>query len=187
MHELTKMAHRIGRSDKATSHLYTEFYGPLLSPRRESVKNVFEIGICDGGSVLLWHEFFPNADIYAADTRDFVNVSLDDLRAMPRVHLFFEDAYNSKFINKLRGVKFDLILDDGLHAIASWQRFLQLYPPLLAPDGILMIEDIYDTSMAAELIRTFKGDKNRLSIIDRRDTPGAYKGVFDNEIVLLYM
>ena len=187
MHELTKIAKRIGRSDKATSHCYTEFYGPLLEPRRDSIRNVLEIGISDGGSLLMWHEYFPNAEIYGVDTRDFVNVSLKDLEQLPRMHLYFEDAYSTAFIKKLKGIKFDMMLDDGPHTQESWTYFLEHYRKLLAPDGIMMVEDIFTPQLAARLIGTFKGDQNRLSIIDRRATPGAYKEHFDNEIVLLYM
>jgi spermidine synthase len=201
MHELTKIAKRIGHTDKVGSHCYTEFYGPFLNPRRESVKRLLEIGISEGGSIAMWAEFFPNAEIYGVDidqSKVALNGELDD---NPRVHLFFEDAYKPKFINKLKGLKFDIIIDDGLHSVPAWMWFLKRYPKLLADDGILMIEDIYSPEHAQHLIDNFKGDKDRLSIIDRRTIPGAYRHVVDftfddgrkksefitNEIVLIYM
>jgi predicted O-methyltransferase YrrM len=187
MHELTKIAKRIGRSDKATSHGYCEFYGPLLQHKRLTAKNVLEIGISDGGSHLMWAEWFYYATIYGVDTREFVNESLDVLIEHPRIDLSFEDAYGRKFLNKIRDVRFDFILDDGPHTLESWEKFLRLYPKLLAENGVLAIEDIFTTGQAAMLIDGFKGDKNRLSIIDRRDTPSAYKEHFDNEILLVYM
>jgi len=189
MHELTEIAKRIGRSDKATSHLYTEFYGPLLEPRRNTIKNVLEIGISDGGSHLMWHEYFPQAEIWGIDTRPHVNVSLDDMVGMPRMHLYFEDAYKQKMLRKLtnRYLKFDFMLDDGPHTLESWHWFLAYYVDYLAPNGIMVIEDIFTIEQAEQLIKDFEGDKDRLSIIDRRATPGAYKEHFDNEILLLYM
>ena len=201
MHELTKIARRIGNSDKATSHIYTEFYGPFLEPRRGSIKNVLEIGICDGGSMAMWHEFFPDAGIYGVDIRDKDTAFIKKLKQNPQIHMFFEDAYKKKFVNKLKGLKFDLIVEDGRHDLPAWEAFLKLYPSLLAKNGIMMIEDVFSVEHAEYLIGKFKGDKDRMSIIDRRTIPGAYRNdvtfTFEdgstqthfvtNEIVLLYM
>ena len=44
-------------------HAYTNLYGPLLDPRRESVLNVTEIGVLFGSSVLMWADYFPKANI----------------------------------------------------------------------------------------------------------------------------
>ncbi len=204
MHELTKIAKRIGHTDKVGSHAYTEFYGPFLNARRASVKRMLEIGINEGGSLLMWAELFPNAEIYGVDTDREKATLIEKLEKHPRIHLFFEDAYKPKFVNKLKGLlkgKFDIILDDGDHSLTTWAKFLKLYPKLLADDGILMIEDIYSTEHAQQLIAGFKGDKDRLSIIDRRTIPGAYRHsiiftmdddtkqehYITNEMVLVYM
>jgi predicted O-methyltransferase YrrM len=201
LHKLTKIARKIGHSDKATSHIYTEFYGPFLNPRRLDVKRMLEVGISDGGSIAMWHEFFPNAQIYGVDKEKKDSELVEKLKKEDRVHLFFEDAYKRKFINKLKGLKFDVILDDGRHDMVAWSAFLKMYPALLAKDGVLMIEDVFSIDHAEALIEGFKGDKDRLSIIDRRTIPGAYRrtvtftyenGVeqthfVTNEIVLLYM
>jgi spermidine synthase len=201
MHELTKIAKRIGHTDKVGSHIYTEFYGPFLSARRESVARVLEIGMADGGSIQMWAEFFPNAEIFGVDIKESESPVIEQLKENPRVRLFYEDAYKPKFVNKLKVLEFDIILDDGSHDMDSWAKFLRLYPKLLADDGILMIEDIYSTEHAQKLIADFKGDKDRLSIIDRRTVPGAFRKPVDftyedghtesyfvtNEIVLVYM
>ncbi len=149
----------------------------------------------------MWAEFFPDAEIYGVDTDRSKVTLIEELEKHPRIHLFFEDAYKPKFVKKLKDLKFDIILDDGLHSMPAWAKFLKLYPPLLADDGILMIEDIYSTEHAVHLIDGFKGDKDRLSIIDRRTVPGAYRHsviftmddgskqehYITNEMVLVYM
>lgn len=201
MHKLTEIAKRIGHTDKVDSHVYTEFYGPFLSPRRLDVKRVLEIGVSDGGSIAMWHEFFPNAEIYGVDVTMNGSPVIKQLKEEPRVHLLKGDAYSKRFVNKLKGLKFDIILDDGIHDMPSWRTFLKLYPALLAKDGILMIEDIYSTEHAQELIEGFGGDKDRLSIIDRRTIPGAFRKnvtftyenvskehyFVTNEMVMVYM
>jgi predicted O-methyltransferase YrrM len=201
MHELTRIAKRIGHTDKVGSHIYTEFYGPFLNPRRESVARVLEIGICDGGSLLMWAEFFPNAEIYGVDIKECESPIIDKLEEHPRIHLLCDNAYQAKFVKKLKKKKFDIILDDGAHDMPSWERVLKLYPKMLTDDGVLMIEDVYSLEHAQKLIDEFKGDKNRLSIIDRRTLPGAFRKPVDftykdghvetyfvtNEIVLVWM
>ena len=137
----------------------------------------------------MWHEYFPNADIWGIDTRTYVNVNLDDLRLTPRMHLLFDDAYVPEMIAYFKGnaIRFDFMLDDGPHTMDSWKWFLEYYRKLLNKNGIMVIEDIFSIEQAEELIQTFTGDRDRLSIIDRRATPGAYKEHFDNEILLVYM
>ncbi len=184
-----------------SSHIHTEFYGPFLNPRRESVKRLLEIGVSGGGSIAMWAEFFPNVEIFGVDKDKDKVALIEELEQNPRVHLFFEDAYKLKFVKKLNGLKFDIILDDGDHSVPTWMWFLKRYPKFLADDGILMIEDIYSPEHAQHLIANFKGDKDRLSIIDRRTVPGAYSHVVDftfddgrkksefitNEMILVYM
>ncbi len=201
MHKLTEIAKKIGHTDKVDSHVYTEFYGPFLSPRRLTVKRVLEIGVSDGGSIAMWHKFFPNAEIFGVDIKMNGSPVIKKLKQEPRVHLFKGDAYSRRFVNKLKDLKFDIILDDGIHDMPSWKKFLKLYPALLAKDGILMIEDIYSPEHAEKLIEGFSGDKDRMSIIDRRTIPGAFRKnvtfTFDdeskehhfitNEIILVYM
>ena len=55
------------RTDKNTVHSYLPLYENLLSDKKESAKNILEIGIQGGGSIKLWHDYFPNAVIYGAD------------------------------------------------------------------------------------------------------------------------
>ena len=39
-------------------------YENFFSDIRDTALNVLEIGVCDGGSIKLWHDYFPNAQIY---------------------------------------------------------------------------------------------------------------------------
>ena len=133
-------------TDKGTTHSYLDLYQKLLSPIKDTAKNILEIGIGDfgsknGGSLLLWKSFFTNATIYGVDILSKTRV-LDELINDKSIQLYCEtDAYDKNFIKKLK-VKFDFLLDDGPHTLQSQINFITLYSPLLNDNGILIIEDV---------------------------------------------
>jgi SAM-dependent methyltransferase len=146
-------------TDKNTSHSYLELYENLLSSKRESAKNVLEIGIGsgkdkNGGSIKLWKDYFENAKIFGLDILGKERV-LDELLNDERVILFTSsDAYNEDFFtsNILNSnVKFDFLLDDGPHTLESMKIFIRLYSQVLLDDGILIIEDVQSMDWIEEL------------------------------------
>ena len=66
-------------TDKNTIHSYLELYQNLLFKKKETAKNVLEIGINKGGSIKLWNDFFTNATIYGLDINNIDTVSKDIL------------------------------------------------------------------------------------------------------------
>ena len=48
------------RTDKNTIHSYLPLYQNLLISKKETAKNVLEVGIFLGGSIKLWSDFFIN-------------------------------------------------------------------------------------------------------------------------------
>ena len=48
------------RTDKNTAHSYLPLYQTLLIGKKETAKNVLEVGIYLGGSIKLWGDFFSN-------------------------------------------------------------------------------------------------------------------------------
>lgn len=138
------------RTDKNTTHSYLPLYQKLLISKKETAKNVLEVGIGDfgpknGGSIKLWRNFFTNATIYALDTLP-INRVLDELLNDDRIILYTStDAYNepffiTHFLNK--NIKCDFMLDDGPHTLESMKQFIKLYSQIMTDDGILIIEDI---------------------------------------------
>ena len=55
------------RTDKNTTHSYLSLYQNLLISKKETAKNVLEVGIQTGGSIKLWSDFFTNANVYGLD------------------------------------------------------------------------------------------------------------------------
>jgi hypothetical protein len=133
------------RTDKNTAHSYLPLYQKLLISKKETAKNVLEIGIYNGGSIKLWKDFFTNANVYGLDIIH-MNHIWDGIKNNKRIILYTStDAYNDNFfidnfLNK--NIKFDFMLDDGPHTLESMKQFIKLYSQIMTDDGILIIEDI---------------------------------------------
>lgn len=137
-------------TDKNTYHSYLDLYESLLCKKKETAKNILEIGVGDfeeknGGSVKLWRDYFTNANIYALDILPIERV-IDELLNNERIFLYMStDAYNEAFfVNQFLSKKkrFDILLDDGPHTLESMIIFIKLYSQLMTDDGILIIEDV---------------------------------------------
>jgi hypothetical protein len=132
------------RTDKNTFHSYLPLYQKLLASKKETAKNVLEVGICSGGSIKLWSDFFVNANVYGLDIMSIENV-WEGIKKRGIILYTSSDAYNHNFFttNFLnRNIKFDFMLDDGPHSLESMIQFIQLYSQVMTDDGILIIEDV---------------------------------------------
>ena len=133
------------RTDKNTTHSYLPLYQQLLVSKKETALNVLEVGICNGGSIKLWSDFFINANVYALDITD-INGIWEGIRNNDKIILHTtSDAYNNDFfINNFlnKNIKCDFLLDDGPHTLESMKQFIKLYSQIMTDDGILIIEDV---------------------------------------------
>lgn len=133
------------RTDKNTLHSYLPLYDQLLLSRKQSAKNVLEVGIYQGGSIKLWKDYFKNAVVYGLDIMELDRV-WNVLRNDPRIILYTStDAYNENFFKQNfieRNLRFDFMIDDGPHTLESMKSFIKLYSQLLTDNGILIIEDV---------------------------------------------
>ena len=138
------------KTDKNTEHSYLPLYQMLLERKKETTRNVLEIGIGEtyeknGGSIKLWKDYFTNATIYAVDILPIHRV-MDELLNNDRVILYTStDAYDPNFFAETflyKNLRFDFMLDDGPHTLESMKQFIRLYSQLMTDDGILIIEDL---------------------------------------------
>lgn len=127
-------------TDKNTVHSYLPVYQELFGDK--NVKNILEIGIQRGGSIKLWSDYFPGAQVFGIDLTD--ELICLDIKNKKNINLIFEDAYSPSIIDKLQHTKFDVIIDDGNHVLNSMEKTIELYLPLLKDDGVLIIEDLRD-------------------------------------------
>jgi cephalosporin hydroxylase len=133
------------RTDKNTTHSYLPLYQNLLISKKESAKNVLEVGICYGGSIKLWSDFFTNADVYGLDIMNDAHVwtgikNNEKIILHTSIDAYDNDFFVNTFLNK--DIKFDFMLDDGPHSLESMKQFIKLYSQVMTDDGILIIEDV---------------------------------------------
>lgn len=169
------------RTDKNTVHSYLPLYERILSSKKDSATNILEIGINTGGSIKLWADYFTNATIYGVDIWTDHQM-WGAITNKPNIKLYTStDGYNpdfvrSKFIDK--NIKLDMALDDGPHSLESMINFIKLYLPLMADDGILIIEDVQNYEWTKKLSDTVPDDmKKYIEIFDLRDIKGRYDDI----------
>lgn len=171
------------KTDKGTAHSYINLYESLLSTRRESAKHVLEIGIGDflpdgqnGGSIQMWHKYFPNAIVYAMDIKPLSTV-MNELKYNDKIKLFTSvDAYDKSLVDMFfKDIKFDVLLDDGPHTLESMKMFIRLYVDKMSDTGILMIEDVQDPQWFEELKQEVPEHlKSNIKTFDLRHIIGRY-------------
>jgi len=159
-------------TDEDATHSYLPLYTELFARLRTTAKNVLEIGIERGESVAPWNYYFENATIHGLDCMSYDNV-WTELKKMKRVNLNTVsdadavkpvsycvnmitdcEAYTIKPVSyfKQKGIKFDVMIDDGPHTLESMLIFVQNYLPLLSDNGILIVEDISQDNFLAPLL-----------------------------------
>lgn len=135
-------------------HTYTDIYEVLFKDIRSNVKNVFECGIGTdnveiksnmsskgnpGASLRVWKDYFINATIYGAD------IDKNCLFQEERITTSYIDQTSEKdIINCFENfnVKFDVIIDDGLHTGAAALSLFKNAISYLNINGIYCIEDL---------------------------------------------
>jgi hypothetical protein len=121
-------------------HGYLKIYDEIFAQLVDKEINLLEIGILDGGSLLLWRDYFARGNIWGIDLH--IPASLKD---EIRIHIFEGSQGDKAFLsevgkNILEG--FDIIIDDASHmgeltSISFWH----LFENHLKPGGIYVIED----------------------------------------------
>jgi hypothetical protein len=122
---------------------YFDLYEELLGARRRDPLHILELGVARGVSLLIWHDYFPNARIVGVDLG---NVP-PELSKFDRIAFVKGDQSDvgvlDRAVELCGGGGFDVIIDDAAHigalAKASYEHLFSRY---LRPDGFYAIEDI---------------------------------------------
>ncbi|MEM7193896.1 MAG: tetratricopeptide repeat protein [Pseudomonadota bacterium] len=142
---LTVLGKRYG-TDKV-QHGFTNFYSEHLEPHRDRITKVLEIGIFNGSSLLMWRDYFSNANIYGID------ILVPELENADRISMHTVDQRNPDDLTafaEFAGSGFDLIIDDGGHTMSQQQISLAYLFPHLKSGGVYIVEDLH-TSFLSEI------------------------------------
>ena len=135
------------KCDKSSKHSYELCYEKHFLPVKNEPINILEIGIFKGESMKVWLEYFPNATVYGIDIFQRINENELPILKNPRVKYLKLDSISEQakqIITENWGdIKFDFIIDDGLHTpVANRLTFLN-FINFLKNDGVFFIEDVY--------------------------------------------
>ena len=79
---------------------------------------MLEIGVYNGGSMLIWQDYFSKMKIYGLDINDNVPKVVSNKFNQDRIDYQLLDAYSEKALEYLMSKNpdgFDIIIDDGPH------------------------------------------------------------------------
>jgi hypothetical protein len=134
-------------TDKEYAHRYLDTYDKLFAPFQNKKINIFECGYGDGGSIKLWEDYFPKANIRSIDIekRDYVwsNGGVDFPEHSDRVRLDIINLYDLP-LTYFDNFKVDIAIDDSSHLVPDQIAFIKTIWPVLNKGGLLIIEDTHD-------------------------------------------
>jgi len=127
-------------TDKIISH-YLEKYDQILEPWLDKEITLLELGIYNGGSLMLWRDYFPLGTIAGVD----INLPRG-FEPTDRIHLYqgnqSDHAFLSRVANEIAPEGFDIVIDDASHiGELTKSAFWHLFDNHLKPHGLYVIED----------------------------------------------
>jgi len=145
-YDTDKSSQRNNVTDSRHCHPYTLFYEGLFRKNKNKHLKIAELGILDGGSLLMWKEYFTNADIYGFEyNNDLINNFKQQFNN-DRITLANLDVTNKdSIINAFSQLNllYDIIIEDTTHQFEDQIRIIENTYLYLKPGGILIIEDIF--------------------------------------------
>ena len=160
-----------GGTDKATLHNYTGNYSYFLAQYRYMDCKLLEIGVRQGGSALLWHEYMPSVYMHLVDIEDKVDRRIRKQLDKDRFNFYKIDAYSEIALRTLDKNKYHIIIDDGSHAPDDILFVADRYYHLLEPGGVMILEDIPDEGLLQKLTNLFSPEQQKgINIFDVRES-----------------
>ncbi|MBI2810511.1 MAG: class I SAM-dependent methyltransferase [Candidatus Melainabacteria bacterium] len=148
-------------TDKYGYHSYIKHYQKHFSPLRSKRLNLLEIGVggyesptSGGASLRMWKQYFSKGNIFGIDIND--KSGIDETR----IKTFQGDQSDSKFLSSVAEKIgcIDIIIDDGSHINSHVISSFECLFPLLAENGIYVVEDVQTSYWP-----NFGGNSNDLS------------------------
>ena len=124
--------------DRGKRHGYERVYEPILSPYRDQMVKLLEIGVFRGCGIRAWSEYLTQCSITGFDTFQRIPKADVNLGEAKRVTLIDGD---SREPNVLYG-NYDFIFDDGAHDPLSQAKTFSRMIEKLKPTGVYFIEDV---------------------------------------------
>jgi hypothetical protein len=136
---LSKMSNNIIMTPNDNSN--KNLYELLFKTKKNTAKNILIMG---SQSSFKFNNYFENAHIDYIDVLNRVPVNfindktkIYDINGKKNIELFANDIFD-------KNIKYDIILDDGIHTEKTVSFYMSHYTDLITEDGIIIIEDVID-------------------------------------------
>jgi len=120
-------------------------YEKYMSPKKDQVRNIVEIGVLGGASLCVWRDYFPNATVHGIDIDPRAKQCEDLSRG---IHIHIGDQSDPEFLKTIAdkiGRPIDIVIDDGSHVNAfTIISFRELFP-YVEKGGLYIVEDLHTT------------------------------------------
>jgi hypothetical protein len=145
-YDTDKSSQRNNVTNERHCHPYTLFYEGLFKNKKYENLNIAELGILDGGSLLMWQEYFTNANIYGFEyNNDLINNFKQNYNNDRITIEYINVKDKNSIINAFNNVNvlYDIIIEDTTHMFEDQIRVIENSYQHLKPGGILIIENIF--------------------------------------------
>jgi cephalosporin hydroxylase len=163
-------------------HSYLSVYEEILAPYRTTAKNILEIGLFNGASLLMWEQYFAGA-VFGIDCSETPHGGMADLRPLIKEgthNIFICDAESREAIKKcfhaFDDIKFDVIIEDAGHDVEQQVKIYYALKPFLNKGSIYIIEDVQNIDKDKISFENIDREKE-VTIIDRRNLRERYDDV----------
>jgi predicted O-methyltransferase YrrM len=145
-YDTDKSSQRKNVTNSRHCHPYTLFYDGLFRHKKQEPLKIAELGILDGASMLMWKEYFTNAQIYgfeynSALITNFKQKFNNDRITLANIDVTDENSIRTAFSDL--NILYDVIIEDTTHQFEDQIRVIENVYPYLKEGGMLIIEDIF--------------------------------------------
>jgi len=130
-----KNKHKARKEDSDLAMHFLEVYTHHFEARRKEIKSVLEIGVQYGGSLKMWRDYFPNAQITGMDINKKCKKHRGD-----RIDVVVGDQGNTLLLDSFGN--FDIIIDDGGHTMSQQKDSIRILWEHLNSGGVYVLEDL---------------------------------------------
>jgi len=124
------------------AHPYTLYYNSIFKNIKNNNLNILEFGILDGGSLLMWKEYFCNSKIIGLDNNiNYINKMKNQNFDVSYIDIKDDNNISSTLTNL--NMTFDIIIEDTTYEIDDQIRVIKNTVKYLKPGGVIIIEDIF--------------------------------------------
>jgi predicted O-methyltransferase YrrM len=145
-YDTDKSSQRNNGTNSKYCHPYTLFYDDIFKNNKYQNLKIAELGILEGGSLLMWKEYFPNSEIYGFEYNNnlinkFKQKFNNDRITLSNINVTSKDSIVNSFSEL--NILYDIIIEDTTHQFEDQIKVIENTYQYLKPGGILIIENIF--------------------------------------------